>query len=306
MQTFATLPLITQGKANPLSDPTLLATLLIPQIETYLATNPSIRLLILIYPSSHLPTVVALRRLLGQDILKIAGILDTLSSDPPSYSSRPRTPTTHPLSNESSPKSYKAHHRRGSRKSSGSQVSQKSLQQSKKAEFSFSKANYLLPSTATDSEIATFLSGIWMPLVEKSAFYTPEPEPEPIVIEKVVERLIEKAPVTSPTKQGRESKISRLTGNVEKRSHHYAPSIASTVRTMTTMRTTVTERARMDERELERAWEDFYIGEVDSEDDAYDRMVMGRSGARIVPEVVRNVQGKKRSSKKALQWLGLA
>lgn len=175
-----------------------------------------------------------------------------------------------------------------------------------------------MPSTATDSEIVAFLSGIWKSLVEKSAFYTPEPEPEPIVVEKIVERIVERKPVPppkvsglNPRPSGRESKISRLTGanGTEKRGHNYAPSIASTVRSFTTVRTmgttrtTATERVR---REVDKAWEDFYIGEVDSEDDEYDRMVMGRSGARIVPEPIRSMQGKKRSSKKALKWLGLA
>ena len=291
--------------------------LLIPHLETYLATNPGVRLLILLYPSAYLPTVVALRKLLGQDVLKIAGVVDLLSSEP-----RPRTPVSHSPSNEASPAKGQApgHKRQASRTSNGSQASQKSFHQSKKSEISFSKANYLLPSTATDSEIVAFLSGIWKSLVEKSAFYTPEPEPEPIVVEKIVERMVDRKPVPPPKslalnphspRQGRESKISRLTGGnpTEKRSHNYAPSIASTVRSFTTvrtigtMRTTATERGR---REVDKAWEDFYIGEVDSDDDEYDRMVMGRAGARIVPEPIRNMQGKKRSSKKALKWLGLA
>jgi hypothetical protein len=311
LQTFASLPPIARGNANPLNSSTLLATLLVPHLETYLATNPGVRLLILLYPSAHLPTVVALRKLLGQDILKIAGVVDTLSSEP-----RPRTPVTNPLSNDSTSPKAQGHRRPVSRKSAGSHASQKSFHQSRKSDTSFSKANFLLPSTATDSEIVAFLSGIWKSLVEKSAFYTPEPEPEPVVVEKIVERIVERKPVPPPKSSlnpqaGRESKISRLTGanQPEKRRHNYAPSIASTVRSFTTVRTmgtvmtTATERGR---REVDRAWEDFYIGEVDSEDDEYDRMVMGRAGARIVPEPIRNIQGKKRSSKKALKWLGLA
>jgi hypothetical protein len=316
MQTFSALPSVSRGTANPLTSSTLLATLIVPHIETYLATNPSVRLLVLIYPSFHLPTVVALRKLLGQDVLRIAGILDALSSDP-----RPRTPS---ISNGPViPKPHKVHgHRRqGSRKSEGSQVSQKSLQHGKKSELSFSKANYLLPSTATDYEIFAFLSGILKPLVERCSYYAPEPEVEPIVVEKIVERIVDRKPVPPPKptintnspRHGRESKFSRLAGNLSEK--RYAPSIASTVQTMTTVRssgtrrttrTTATEKVRRDDRDLERAWEDFYIGEVDSEDDAYDRMVMGRAGARIVPEVMKHMHGKKRSSKKALKWLGLA
>lgn len=66
-------------------------------------------------------------------------------------------------------------------------------------------------------------------------------------------------------------------------------------------------------------WENFYIGEDDSEDDEFDRMIMGRQMARIVPEVMgkggRGGAGldgggvgmqAPRNKKKALRWLGLA
>ena len=112
----------------------------------------------------------------------------------------------------------------------------------------------------------------------------------------------------------RESKIARLTGNAGLTSSaprtptvgkgpKYAASIASTVRT------TTTERFRREEARSEKEWENFYVGEVDSEDDDYDRMVLGRSLASIVPEVTVIMQdGKpaKRSTQKALKCLGLA
>ena len=144
-----------------------------------------------------------------------------------------------------------------------------------------------------------------------------------MIVEKIVEKIIEK-PVLPPTPtsshppvsyrgtkgESRESKIARLTGErgietnskpgsrgKESRGHAYAASVVSTM-------TTGSERAR---RKNDEAWENFYIGEEDSDDDAYDRMIMGRAGARIVPEVIKKeAQGKKRSSKKALKWLGLA
>lgn len=75
------------------------------------------------------------------------------------------------------------------------------------------------------------------------------------------------------------------------------------------MRTTNSERVRREDARIEKDWENFYIGDEDSEDDDYDRMVMGRAGARIVPEVRKVMpDGKepKRSTKKALKWLGLA
>lgn len=73
----------------------------------------------------------------------------------------------------------------------------------------------------------------------------------------------------------------------------YTASIAST-------KTTRTERGRREDAE----WDSFKVEEDDSEDDAYDRMILGRYHARIVPEV--RVVGQKRNTKKALKWLGLA
>jgi hypothetical protein len=43
--------------------------------------------------------------------------------------------------------------------------------------------------------------------------------------------------------------------------------------------------------------------EDDSDDDAYDKMILGRALARIVPEV--RVAAQTRDKKKALKWLGL-
>jgi hypothetical protein len=320
MQTSSTgLIRSTHSTTNPLSNPTFLASLLVPHLEAYLATNDDIRLLILTYPAAHLATAIALQKLIGQDVFKIAGVLDSLVSDPLSFKSGPRTASSaHPLSNQaaSSPsrKTSVKHSHANSIRSLQKQTSFHQINTSE-AGVSFSKANYLLPCVATDTEISNFLTGITKPLIEKSTFYTPEPEIAPIIVEKIVEKFIEKpTPLPPPTptstqppvsfrqpKEPRESKISRLTGGEvpkpRSRGHTYAASISSTIRT------TGSERARR-ERRNDEGWGNFYIGEEDSEDDAYDRMIMGRSGARIVPEVKQ--AGKKRSSKKALKWLGLA
>jgi hypothetical protein len=314
-----------QSTFNPFSRPEVLAACIVPQIEAYLATNTSTRLLILHYSFSHLATVMALRKLLGQDVLKIAGIMDTLSSDPPSIISRPRTPQTH---------SHDTSQRCSSIASHISSLNGSTNHQPKKSEsgVSFSKANYLLPNTATDAEITTFLSGIRMSLMENSTFYTPEPELTPTIVEKPPlppipatstfaegrERESSHPPVSfrqHNNSQTRESKIARLTGNSvagttpprtptgnKSTSHRYAPSIASTART------TNSERGRREDARIEKEWENFYIGDEDSEDDDYDRMVMGRSMAKIVPEVRKTSPEKaqKRNTKKALKWLGLA
>lgn len=161
--------------------------------------------------------------------------------------------------------------------------------------------------------------------MEKSTFYTPEPEPKPIIVEKptlpptpatsTAARDPSHPPISYRNGQSRESKIARLTGNPgaastpprtptgSKGGHKYTASIASTART------TNSERVRREDARIEKDWENFYIGDEDSEDDDYDRMVMGRVMAKIVPEVRKTfTEGKspKRSTKKALKWLGLA
>jgi hypothetical protein len=303
MQTHSTGQ--SQSTFNPFSRPEVLATLVIPQIEAYLATNPNTSLLILYYPFNHLATVLALQKLLGQDLLKIAGIVDSLSND-----------ATSPKHNQGPPR---AHHDSGSqrRSSIGSHISSLNTgtHQNKNSEsgVSFSKANYLLPSTATDAEITTFLSKIRMSLMEKSAFYTPEPEPKPISpVASITQRDSSHPPVLYHGSQGRESRVVRLTGTTRPRApptggrekhRKYAASIASTVRT------TDGERGRREDAGIEKDWENFYIGDEDSDDDDYDRMVLGSAMAKIVPEMRKvPLDGKapKRSTKKALKWLGLA
>lgn len=331
VQTHSHLPLSLQSTFNPFSSPEATAACIVPQLEAYLATNNSVRLLILHYSSNHLAIIMALRKILGQDVLKIAGIMDSLSSDPPSIVSHPRTPTTNPLSNDATSthkRAPQAHARESSQRrnsisshiSTLNTASNHSLKKSESG-VSFSKANYLLPSAATDAEITAFLSGIWTSLMEKSAFYTPEPEPKPIIVEKpalpptptTTTRETTHPPISYRNGPNRESKIARLTGNpgasstpprtpTGSKGHKYAASLASTVRT------TNSERVRREEARIEKDWENFYIGDEDSEDDDYDRMVMGRALAKIVPEVRMTVEGKqpKRSTKKALKWLGLA
>jgi len=167
--------------------------------------------------------------------------------------------------------------------------------------------------------------------MDKSSFYIPEPEPKLIIIERPP---IPKTPTPFSLAGGRDcdrdrdsgyppssyrgatSKISRLTGqsnisipnsNSNSR-HNYSPSTASTkhgyaasiASTVKTTKTTKSER----ERRVANDWENFYIGEEDSEDDAYDKMILGRSMAKIVPEVRK--KDAKRDKKKALKWLGLA
>lgn len=348
---------ITQSTPNaslPISNPQLLASLLVPQLEAYLASNTSTRLLILHYTTEHLATILALQHLVGTETLKVAGILDNLSSDPPSL--RPRTPRAqqiNPLSNEATmtrPASRRQPSLSLQQQLSGTGASPSSSPQkqapSSSISFptpSFAKANFLIPSTATDSEITTFLSGIWKSLMDRSPFYTPEPEPKPVIImappmpapprpttpkanattqssttaasihsSRVHERSTTSetsyppSSFKAPKNSGSNDKISRLTGSSlppanSNGSQRYAPSVASSVRT------TASEKVRRDDRE----WENFYIAEEDSDDDEFDKMILGRGFAKITPEVKKvggptGPNGQKRGTKKALKWLGLA
>lgn len=165
---------------SQLPDPRLLATLLVPQIEGFLASNISIRFLILHFPFNHLGTVFELRKLLGTDLFKISGVLDSLASNPPPMS-RLRTPlSSNPLSNDaiaaqnnSRPDYLNKSRSRSDHLTTLRRQTSFAGGQPKTGATSFAKANFVLPSTATDAEITAFLSGIWKTLMEKSPFYTP-------------------------------------------------------------------------------------------------------------------------------------
>lgn len=338
---------VTPHAPSPISDPHILASLLVPHIESFLATNVSIHFLILHYSSADLATIFALRSLLGANLFKIAGILDSLASDPPSISrpgtsmsSRPRSPaptnalqkvfmTTRQQNQQSLQRESYANLRQNS-----VIKSVKSNSQTPKPPVSFAKADYLLPSTATDPEISTFLSGMWKALMEKSTFYTPEPEPKPVIIERPPmpptpssngPRDRDSGYPPSSYQTPRASKVSRLTGgaatgstrggnyatsisSVTTRGNGYAASTTTTIAnrhkyaaSVASAKTTASERER---KRGDKEWENFYIAEDDSEDDEYDKMILGRGMQRIVPEV-RKV-GQKANTKKALKWLGLA
>ncbi|RDW83139.1 hypothetical protein BP5796_04630 [Coleophoma crateriformis] len=331
---------------DPLSDPEFLAALIIPHLDAYLAINVSTRFLIIQYSAAQLPIVLALRTLLGSSLFRVAGVLDS----PPFQLTRPQTPTSSIPLAQFSAKNAKA---RGNLVSvpAGS-VSRhpdrkSSLPPRKLPSLSFSRADYVLPSTATDNEITIFLSSIWKALIEHADFYRPElePEAEPSTPDPRSKGTTMTGPPTSISKCSLPKtpphtplKTSRLSQPLQDLSAHqerpnstqsraettssrpsrlqsktsYAPSIRS-------VRTTASERGHRDdacERQSEKEWADFYIGDVDSDDDAYDRMVLGRAG--VVPgktvyhtkkkqsPMVEVAQRRPANSKKALKWLGLA
>ncbi|KAK5660967.1 hypothetical protein OQA88_12342 [Cercophora sp. LCS_1] len=123
MQSFTRQPLTSQAHDNPFTNRTLLANLLLAPLQSFLSLRPPLRLLILEYPVDHLPTVLALRSLIGQDKFKIGAVL---GSD---------------ISHSVSPKS---------------------------APSQFSRADYILPSSALPSEITGFVDSIRNDLLANS------------------------------------------------------------------------------------------------------------------------------------------
>lgn len=188
MQSFTTQSLAHQLQENPFASPHLLACLIVPHLATYLSVNASTRFLILEYPAEHLGIVVALQKLIGTDALKIAGIIDSEAAS--AYNTEPPSPVS----------SY-----HGWRMSSSSITSIAAAQLAKSLDaaslpgspfpypfssqnipgaglpalghqcrLSFSKANYVLTNTATESEITSFINAIWKILIQADSFYVPE------------------------------------------------------------------------------------------------------------------------------------
>ena len=71
---------------SPFTSPTQLAKLFVPHLERYLSSNPSVRFLIITFPSASLSSMIALRNLLGQEAMKVAMLSNPRSSTPTSQS----------------------------------------------------------------------------------------------------------------------------------------------------------------------------------------------------------------------------
>ncbi|KEY69549.1 hypothetical protein S7711_02084 [Stachybotrys chartarum IBT 7711] len=151
MQAFTAQPLANQTCDNPFANPYLLATLIIPHLETYLAQHPRIRYLLLDFPPEHLPTVLALQRLAGVDLMKVAQVMNSESEV-----AQPFTQI------------------RGANRSSRAAAAAALPAPSFGSDVMVSNANFLLTSTATAAEIATFITTIHDILIEISPLYSVE------------------------------------------------------------------------------------------------------------------------------------
>ncbi|RYP61724.1 hypothetical protein DL769_007586 [Monosporascus sp. CRB-8-3] len=158
MRTFSTQPSSDQALDSPFTDPCLLATLVIPFLETYMAVHSKTQFLLLEYAPEHLATVLAMQQLIGGDLLKVAGILDDGAGE-----LRP------------GPSGVEARKRRGAATMPDARLLDSGT--SSRTTPSFSKADFLLTSSATESEIATLISAVWKILVDRSPSYIPDGAP---------------------------------------------------------------------------------------------------------------------------------
>ncbi|KAJ0125474.1 hypothetical protein J7T55_006822 [Diaporthe amygdali] len=178
MQSFTTQPLAQQTFSNRFDNPYLLAGLIIPQLETYLATNYGTRFLLLEYPEEHLSTILALQKMVGMDVLKVAGVIDSEATSPcPSGISSPISSRNNSQSiasfNDADTIGLDSVNLPGSpflddRAKTTSAYPKR---------YSFSEANYLLTCSATESEISVFISTILKQLINIDVFYMPEINP---------------------------------------------------------------------------------------------------------------------------------
>ncbi|KAI9647538.1 hypothetical protein NHQ30_003923 [Ciborinia camelliae] len=190
MQTFMSQPLLARKNLDPMTDPILLANLIVPHLETYLATNSLVQFLVLSFPFDQIATVIALRSLLGSDLVKVAGVLDTLSSDPPSFSKYPLSQfhsSHHSHDVVTISLRHAEHSQRYPPKSSFD--AETILSQSSSSFSPFFKADYHLPSTASPPEIQNFLTLIRKNIVERLSWYNIEQallQPFPIPSQNVL------------------------------------------------------------------------------------------------------------------------
>lgn len=162
MQAFTAQPLTKQTQGNPFADRSVLAALIIPHLETHLASHPDVRFLLIEYPADHLPTVLALQKLIGTELMKVVGIVH---GDGPS----PVRPSSAPSDLSSGPSEHRPSEGFHILKSQGPHMSGALL-----GSCSFSKANFLLASSATAFETAAFVAAIRESLISISDFYIPD------------------------------------------------------------------------------------------------------------------------------------
>ncbi|KAH7146473.1 hypothetical protein EDB81DRAFT_494329 [Dactylonectria macrodidyma] len=286
MQAFTAQPLTSQTHDNPFANPYLLATLIIPHLETYLALHSDVRFLLLDYPPEHLPTMLALQKLVGVDLMKVAQIVDSNSKDLPFTNLRGTGSINSPD--------------QGCTGRYGASLSPAGPTY----DVTVSKANFLLTSTATEAEVATFISTVLNILSGISPFYLPEESPKKVTPKKDKNR---------PTPlQGTFSAFPRIP------SGGFSPALspgltprmgsppilsraASIAETVKTSRSTRSRNDRSKSRRKPSTVDCESVLTIDLDDSDWDQ-----EDRRIMPALIKRPEVRKGNSRKALKFLGLA
>ncbi|KAG9257595.1 uncharacterized protein F5Z01DRAFT_616414 [Emericellopsis atlantica] len=292
MQSFTNQPLANQTSDNPFNNAYLLATLIVPHLETYLAMHAEVRYLLLEYPPEHLSTILALQKLVGVDLMKVAQLIDSESSDMARFM-----------------------HLRGA--SISNQVKPqgplgKPVGSTSETDIAVSHANFLLTSNASDTEIATFIATIRKILMSISQYYAPEEPLQPPAPPKKPSAAKQKpTPLLGsfspfPRSTGPTSPITPGFNKSAKPSNApstRAASIAETVRTFKTSRTGKSTKNPKSKRGLAMTDGAESIMTYDPAGDSdYDE-----EERRLMPIFIqKRSQMQKPNSRKALKFLGLA
>lgn len=284
MQVFTAQPLTNQASDNPFSNPYLLATLIVPHLETYLALHSEVRYLLLEYPPEHLSTVLALQKLVGVDLMKVAQIVDDKSGDLGAFK-----------------------HIRGASLTKNTEKSSP-LGRPVCSDISVAKANFLLTSSADETEILTFLAAIRKILLGVSEYYHSEEPPRTATQAQIpsVQKTRPPPILTSrfsafPKSTGLQSPITPAAADsLASPMPSRPPSIAETVKTMKSARTGRSRKSRRRPPTADGAESMMtYDPAEDSDYDFEERRLM----PIFLPKPSRRP---KPNSRKALKFLGLA
>lgn len=287
MQEFTARRLADQTD-NPFTNSNLLATLLIPPLETYLDLHSEVQYLLLTYPPEHLSTVLALQNLVGVDVLKVAQIVESIREDDLTL--------THTR-------------RRGSidKKSDSKPAQPLLLSRSSSTYISPSQENYWLTCSASEEDIATFVSRVWNIDTEQDESSLPSEQaaekprkkrPPPLSLEKEDVKETSVLVLQSPLSSTRmlvpppEPESSALPVR--------ALSIADSIETSKMLKSKSSRsntRATNGPRGGPESSKGFYMND-DSDDDMDER--------RLMPVCLQKKVAPKPSSRKALKFLGLA
>lgn len=340
MQSFSTQHLTSLAASTLTDSPYALACLLIPHLETYLATNTATRFLLLSYPAEHLATVISLQKLIGADAFKVVGILDTSDTTP--YASRSTTRSSSPSIGSieqlldastpgiSSPPTTQSPLTNTT--PTATEPFRPTIRQRRR--MSFSRADYVLASSATDAETTHLLATIRKLLINiDAAFYTPEALPrKPALVSKFTGAPVTIAPASPPLSPpyntSGSSSSPRTPRNLAAINFPYAPPpppppppserAESPARWLARSRSR--ERGRQGQGHIAAAAtrplslkrngsspgdggdaRSAYAVSVVGEDEFYDA-----EERRLMPMYMRQNEIRKGNSRKALKWLGLA